>query len=400
MNISTNYQSKFNYGVRNNKVKAEPDFGNKLITKGAQKFIPAVSVPAVILLAMYTGNANKKSVEVQTIYGPVKYIPGNGGTTKSRLIVSRPNGSTKDIFVDIPQEILESVVSNYIHQVKCSTINREVGVVITQNQSKPVLARKIVTDGTLESCMKENNFNNISIKYDVKNKVLYADTPWNPGRQMITGKCLQVTYGTVKESSGARPEYIAEYANPKTGEAPDVGTLAAQKATEDRSFMPADIAGKQYEIVLESGERIPCDYDSMVAGVEYMISKKAGVELKMAVPPTDVISSEGELLKAGKLYMVDSNGHFYNGQPIKRIMSGEVTWNYDKNDPVQVQIRKYIDEAIKLGAESAAAKDAGNEELSEQLRQKSKEVAAIAEKEMTKWVESVQNKNNVNFFAE
>lgn len=399
MNISTNYQLNFSQEVKNRQLQKEPNFGNKLLTQGGQKIIPVVTVPTAVILAIITGKAKAEPKEVQTIYGPVVYTPANGGQTKSTLIVSRPNGMTMDIFENISQATLESPVAEHIHQIKCSTINPKAGVIITQNQSKPVIARKIVTEGTVENSLVENNIHNIPLKFDVLNEVMFADTPWNPGRQEITGKSLQVTYGIVKESSGARSEYIREYANPETGEAPDVGTLAAQKATEDRSFMPADIAGKQYEIVLETGERIPCDYDDMAVGVDYMISKKAGVELKMAVPPTDVISSEGEVLPAGVLYMVDSNGHFYNGQPIKRIKSGEVTWEHDVNDPVQVQIRKDIDESLRLEAEAKAAQKAGDEELSAQLSKDAKQYTAKAEKEMTEWVKAAQNKDNEDFFV-
>ena len=360
--------------------------------------VATAAVPAATVLAVQNGKTNK--VEPQTFetnYGPVVYTPGNG-VKKSVLEVSRPNGTKMDIFENIPQETLETPVANHIHQIKSSTINPKVGIVITQNQSKPVIARKITTEGTLENSLVANNSNNIPLKYDVAKGTQYADTPWNPGRQDITGNCLQVTYGSVMADWGARPEYIAEYADPATGEAPDVGTLAAQKGTEDRSFMPADIAGKQYEIVTESGERIPCNYEDMVPGVDYKISKKAGVELKMAVPPTEVLSSEGETLPADKLYMVDSDGHFYNGNPIKRIKSGEVNWNADMNDPAQAQIRNNIDESVRLEAEAKAAKKAGNKDLAADLSAQAKKLTADAESMMTDWVRGAQNKENVEFF--
>jgi hypothetical protein len=162
--------------------------------------------------------------------------------------------------------------------------------------------------------------------------------------------------------------------------------------------MPADIAGKQYEIVTESGERIPCNYEDMVPGVDYKISKKAGVELKMAVPPTEVLSSEGETLPANKLYMVDSDGHFYNGNPIKRIKSGEVNWNADMNDPVQAQIRNNIDESVRLEAEAKAAKKAGNKDLAADLSAQAKKLTSEAESMMTDWVRGAQYKRNTEFF--
>lgn len=414
----------------------------KTVQRGMDKVVP-LTIAGLAAMAAIVKTKHDSNV-VDTIYGPIEHRQvrnADGEVTSSQLIVSRPNGQKIDIFEGIPLETLQSPVAEHIHQIKSSTINPEVGIVITQNQSKPVTARKITTEGTLEDSLVQNNSNNIPLKYDMNTGTQYADTPWNPGRQDITGNCLQVTYGTVREDWGARPEYIAEYANPETGEAPDVGTLAAQKGTEDRSFMPADIAGKQYEIITETGERIPCDYEKMEPGVDYQISKKAGVELKMAVPPTEVISSEGELLPADKLYMVDSDGHFYNGNPIKRIKSGEVNWNADMNDPVQAQIRNDIDKSVRLEAEAKTAKKEANnlraqaqeilslanqdevkdslkafelkvkaEELNakaDELQNKAnvmtaqaKQVTAKAEQEMTAWVRTAQNKNGVSFFQE
>lgn len=389
-------------------LQTTPSFGNKqkIIQHGVEKLVvPAIAtagaaVTAATVLAMQNGQGKSKVQKTNTIYGPVEYTPAGNGVTKSSLVVSRPNGMKMDIFKDIPQTTLETPVAEHIRQIESSTINPKVGIVITQNQSKPVVARKIVTDGTLENSLVRNNLNNIPLKYDVAESIQYADTPWYPGRQNITGNCLQVTYGTVMEDWGARPEYIAEYADPATGEAPDVGTLAAQKASDDRSFMPADIAGKQYEIITDSGERVPCNYEDMTPGVDYKISKKAGVELKMAVPPTEVTSSEGENLPAGKLYMVDSNGHFYNGNPIKRIKSGEVTWTADMGDPVQATIRNLIDESLRLEAEAKTAKKEGNVNLANELSSQAKSLTQEAEMKMTEWVKSAQISEGENFFAE
>lgn len=399
------YQSSFvNYNQKVNKqsLQTNPSFGNNAVTKVIPTAVgaaaaAATAVTAGTVLAMQNGGVKTKPEEYSTLYGPVYYTPGSV-TQKPTLLVSRPNGTKFNVFENIPREVLSSPVINSIHQIQASTINPDVGIVIIQNQSKPVTARKISTEGTLEKSLVENNKNNIPLKYDVQRGTQYTDTPWAPGRQDITGNCLQVTYGTVKEDWGALPSYIAEYADPATGEAPDIGTLAAQKGTEDRLFMPADIAGKQYEIVTETGERIPCDYESMVPGVDYKISKKAGVELKMAVPPTDVISSEGETLPADKLYMVDSAGHFYNGNPIKRIKSGEVTWNADMTDPAQKAIRGYIDEALKLEKEAAEAKKAGNKELATSLSNEAKMVTKKAEVAMTDWVRTAQNQKGASFF--
>ena len=405
MNIISNYQLRpFNYGVMDSNkqsLQTNPSFGiAKKVAKQVISPVAAAATAAVAtVLAIQNGNAGSEKQEVQTIYGPVVYTPNNDGE-KSSLVVSRPNGMKMDIFEDIPQAVLESPITEHLHQVNASTINPKVGITLIQNQSSPVKARKVVVEGTLENSMVKNNTNNVPVKYSKEEDSMYTDTPWNPGIQYANQRCFQVTYGTVKEDWGARPEYIAEYADPKTGEAPDVAILAAQKGTEDRSFVPADVAKGQYEIVLENGERIPCDYDVTVAGKDYHISKKAGVELKMAVPDKDVISSEGENLEAGKLYMVDSMGHFYNGNPIKRIKSGEVTWNADMNDPIQKTIRGFIDESLKLETEAKAAKKEGNKELAAELSTDAKSYTEMAENAMTKWVKSAQNPENVDFFAE
>ena len=410
MNISPNISQSnlvdHNTKIKSQQAKTNPSFGSnpKVIQAGIEKIAPKVAaglaaVTAATVLAIQNGKNPEKAEtqEIQTLYGPVSYTPSTD-TTKGSLVVSRPNGMRMDIFENIPQEVLKSPVSSHIHQIQCSTINPKVGIVITQNQSKPVIARKISTEGTLENSLVQNNSNNIPLKYDTAKGTQYADTPWNPGRQEITGNCLQVTYGTVMADWGARPEYIAEYADPQTGEAPDVGTLAAQKATVDRSFMPADIAGKQYEIITETGERIPCNYEEMIPGVDYKISKKAGVELKMAVPPTDVVSSEGETLPADNLYMVDSDGHFYNGNPIKRIKSGEVTWKADIQVPAQLEIRTLIDESLMLESQAKEAKKAGDKELAAQLTARAKQITAEAEQKMTDWVRVAQNQGGVDFF--
>ena len=400
MNIVSNYQLRpFNYS-NNASSQTNPSFGMaKVIKQSLPVVTSAAAATAATVLAMQNGNANFGKQEAQTIYGPVVYTPKGKGE-KSRLIVSRLNGMKKDIFENIPQAVLESPITEHLHQVKASTINPKVGITLIQNQSAPVKARKVVVEGTLENSMVKNNINNVPVKYSKEVDSMYTDTPWNPGIQYANQRCFQVTYGTVKEDWGARPEYIAEYANPETGEAPDVAILAAQKGTEDRSFVPADVAKGQYEIVLENGERIPCDYDVTVAGKDYSISKKAGVELKMAVPDKDVISSEGENLPAGKLYMVDSMGHFYNGNPIKRIKSGEVTWNADVNDPVQANIRTLIDKSLRLEVEAKGAKKEGNKELSDKLSAQAKAVTGEAEKAMTEWVIFAQNPQNTDFFVE
>ena len=407
MNITSNYQiHSVNFGANlepakklAKKITIPSDLKNAVNNVINKEGAKALAAGALVTAAGTLAINQIKKQEAQTIYGPVIYTPKGKGE-KSSLVVSRPNGAIMDIFKDIPQATLESPVIEHLHQVKASTINPKVGIVLIQNQSAPVVARKVVTEGTLEDSMVRNNMTNVPVKYSLDADSMYTDTPWNPGIQYANQRCFQVTYGTVREDWGARAEYIAEYADPITGEAPDVAILAAQKGTDDRSFVPADVAKGQYEIVLENGERIPCDYDNTVEGVNYSISKKSGVELKMAVPSEAVISSEGENLEADKLYMVDSMGHFYNGNPIKRIKSGEVTWNADMNNPIQKTIRGYIDESLKLEAKAKAAKKEGNKELANKLSADAKSLTQMAEQAMTKWVKSAQNPEGVNFFAE
>jgi hypothetical protein len=119
----------------------------------------------------------------------------------------------------------------------------------------------------------------------------------------------------------------------------------------------------------------------------------------MAVPPSEVISSEGEILAPNKLYMVDSKGHFYDGNPIKRIKRGEIDWQADMNDPIQAQIKDLIKESLRLEKQARTAKNAGNKELAKDLLRQAKQVTINAEQKMTEWVKSAQCKNNTGFFA-
>lgn len=120
--------------------------------------------------------------------------------------------------------------------------------------------------------------------------------------------------------------------------------------------------------------------------------------LKMAVPPTEVTSSEGEVLPPNVLYMVDSDGHFYNGNPIKRIKSGEVNWIADMNDPVQAQIQNDIDESLRLEAEAKALKSKGLRAEAKEIESKAKAVTANAVQCMTEWVKIAQNISGADFF--
>lgn len=68
------------------------------------------------------------------------------------------------------------------------------------------------------------------------------------------------------------------------------------------------------------------------------------------------------------------------------------------SDPVQCRIKKLIDEVLNLETQMKNAEKMGNKELVYKLSQKVKQVTQSAEQEMTNWVKSVQNRNNVEFF--
>ena len=347
-----------------------------------QQLIELAKTPEGIAL-MKKANVISESTEkfVQTKYGKIRYMQlktKNGDIISSNLIVSKQNSKQQNIFENIPQEILNSSVKEHIYQINWSTINPEVGITVTQNKSKPIIIRKIVVDGTLANSLVTNNINGIPLRYDIVKETPYIDTVSSLNRQALTGNGFMAIY-----KNSTRKKFSTNATN----------------IIEDRSFMPANIAKQQYEIITESGERIPCCFEDMLFGVDYKISKKAGVKLKMAVPPTDVVSSEGEILQAGNLYMVDSNGHFYNGRPIDRIKSGEITWYADMNDPIQAQVQNNIEKAIRLEDDAKFAKKSGNIELYNKLARMAKEVTIKAERDLKDWVQKSQNKNNLEFLV-
>ena len=157
MNISSNYQfgaSAYRAKMNTPQLQTNPNFEGKekIVQKGFEKVIPKVAaagaaLTAATVLAMQNGKAKVEPQTFETNYGPVVYKPGNGAK-KSVLEVSRPNGMKMDIFENIPQETLSSPVASHITQIKSSTINPKVGIVITQNQSKPVIAINITFSKT------------------------------------------------------------------------------------------------------------------------------------------------------------------------------------------------------------------------------------------------------------
>lgn len=329
----------------------------------------------------------------QTLYGQIKHKQiktPDGQVVASKLIVNNSNGKESNILQGISQEVLQTPATEHIHPINWSTINPDAGVVVTQKRTKPVIARKIVTEGTLENSLIANNSNNVPLRYDVVTGTQYIDTPYK--RQSLTGDGLMVVYSSSQEKKQLQ-----------SGLKKIVNNESAKKEVkpliEDRSFMPADIASNQYEIITETGERIPCNYEKMVSGIDYKIAKKEGEKLKMAVPPSEVISSEGEILAPNKLYMVDSKGHFYDGNPIKRIKRGEIEWQADMNNPAQAQIKKLINESLRLEKQAKMAKKAGKKDLAKDLLGQAKQLTIEAEVKMTEWVKSAQCKSNAGFFA-
>ena len=242
----------------------------------------------------------------------------------------------------------------------------------------------------MENSLITNNSNNVPLRYDIVTGTQYIDTPNK--RQSLTGDGLMVVYSSPKEKKQLQPS-LKKIVNNESAKK-EVNPL-----NEDRSFMPANIASNQYEIITETGERIPCNYEKMLPGIDYKIAKKEGEKLKMAVPPSEVISSEGEILPPNKLYMVDSKGHFYDGNPIKRIKRGEIDWQADMNNPVQAQIKELINESLRLEKQAKTAKKAGNNDLAKDLLRQAKKLTSEAESMMTDWVRGAQYKGNTEFFA-
>ena len=95
--------------------------------------------------------ASLEDTAVETVNGKLVHKQvktADGQVISSSLEVTRLNGTSMDILEGIPQEKLQAPVQSFVHQTDASTINENVGIIITQNQSKPVIARKITLDGT------------------------------------------------------------------------------------------------------------------------------------------------------------------------------------------------------------------------------------------------------------
>ena len=104
-------------------------------------------------------------------------------------------------------------------------------------------------------------------------------------------------------------------------------------------------------------------------------------------------SLEGEKLPTDKLMMIDSEGHPYNGIPVKRLRSGEVEMQFDTSDPVQAKMQNTLNEIKDLDAQTKAAKKADNKDLAGQLKSKAEALVTEFETQLTEFVKDKQTNN-------
>ena len=295
------------------------------------------------------------------------------------MVVTRANGTQVDVLKDISQETLSSPTSDHLRLPDATTVKPEFGVKITQQESAPVEARRIVFADTVEETLRINNEHGIPLKYEAnppegEAPYFYKDAPYG-GRQKVNTQSVEVTYTHEAIADwGLTKEYVAEYAD-ANGMCPDRAVVAA--GNDPVTGLKGNIAEKQYEVVNPDGSRSPLVVSNLAPGQTVQIGKKGGVELKMAVFDEPTTSLEGETLPAGKLMMIDSEGHPYNGNPVKRLKSGEVKMNWDESDPVQAQINSYIQGAARAEQNAKIAnKEAGKlDKQVQELRAKAEEAS-------------------------
>lgn len=325
-------------------------------------------------------------------------------TTKPSMIVTRPNGAKVDVMANVPQGLLEAPTEFYLSMPKATTVEPNFGVTIKQAKASPVEAKRIVFANTVEETLRINNENGIPLKFEANPEAgeapyFYKDAPYG-GRQKVNTRSVEVTYTHEATADwGLTPEYVKEYADSK-GFCPDRAVVAA--GDDAATGLKGNIAEKQYEVVNPDGTRSPLVVDDLKPGQVINIIKKEGVELKMAVFDKPTVSLEGETLPAGKLMMVDSEGHPYNGNPVKRLKSGEVEFDFDMNDPRQAQIKADLDAVVKLEVDAKTAKKDGNKDLAGQLNTQAKELTGKLETELTDFVKAEQNpqQNNSQLIAD
>lgn len=313
----------------------------------------------------------------------------------TKIKAKRPNGKTIDVAKDIPQKVLTSKTTEHLRMPDATTVKEEFGVTITQAKAAPVEAKRIVFAETVEETLRVNNENGIPLKFEAnppegEAPYFYKDAPYG-GRQKVNTQSLEVTYNyDAEESWGVTPEYIKEYGNAE-GKCPDRAVVAA--GDDAVTGLKGNIAEKQYEIINPDGSRSPLDVASLKPGEMVHIIKKAGVELKMAVFDKPTTSLEGEKLPTDKLMMIDSEGHPYNGIPVKRLRSGEVEMQFDTSDPVQAKMQNTLNEIKDLDAQTKAAKKADNKDLAGQLKSKAEALVTEFETQLTEFVKDKQTNN-------
>lgn len=277
----------------------------------------------------------------------------------TKIKAKRPNGKTIDVAKDIPQKVLTSKTTEHLRMPDATTVKEEFGVTITQAKADPVEAKRIVFAETVEETLRVNNENGIPLKFEAnppegEAPYFYKDAPYG-GRQKVNTQSLEVTYNyDAEESWGVTPEYIKEYGNAE-GKCPDRAVVAA--GDDAVTGLKGNIAEKQYEIINPDGSRSPLDVASLKPGEMVHIIKKAGVELKMAVFDKPTTSLEGEKLPTDKLMMIDSEGHPYNGNPVKRLRSGEVEMQFDTSDPVQKDLQKMLNDIKYMDKQAKSVND-------------------------------------------
>ncbi len=310
----------------------------------------------------------------------------------TKIKAKRPNGKTIDVAKDIPQKVLTSKTTEHLRMPDATTVKEDFGVTITQAKADPVEAKRIIFAKTVEETLRVNNENGIPLKFEAnppegEAPYFYKDAPYG-GRQKVNTQSLEVTYNyDAEESWGVTPEYIKEYGNTE-GKCPDRAVVAA--GDDAVTGLKGNIAEKQYEVVNPDGSRSPLDVASLKPGEMVHIIKKAGVELKMAVFDKPTTSLEGEKLPTDKLMMIDSEGHPYNGQPVKRLRSGEVEMQFDTSDPVQAKMQNTLSEIKDLDAQTKAAKKADNKDLAGQLKSKAEALVTEFETQLTEFVKDKQ----------
>ena len=288
----------------------------------------------------------------------VTNVTGTVEIAEGKLTVTRPNGTKVDLFEGIPQEVLNAPATDFMHFPDATTVPESFGVKLTQHASSPIEAQYIPTGRTVAETLQLANESGVPLKFDTEKKAFYQDAPYG-GRQYVNTESITPIYTHEAEPNwGLAENYANEYGH-EVQTSDGVKTYAVDRAVVTANPKPTDnglsanCAGKQYDIVHPDGTRTPYSPDKVQPGQTFRISKREGIELKMAVFDKPTISPEGETLPAGKLLMIDADGHPYDGNPIKRIKSGEVTFDFDMNDPRQAQIKADIDviSPVKAGTD-------------------------------------------------